>query len=415
MITHSCRIFLSLLLIDCNAMLNLKQFCVKLLLLMESLSFSCNLAACGSFRFNFYDVFFLFKVKMIIYTVLLILYLSKFDKIEGGICGRKSDEFNIDNFQYVGDPVTVVCITEKNQTEFYLTEVNGSVPPDFIKRLHNGRDMSLFFHGIENKITQKKGFLFFSAKAWFDASQKNICIFSYAYTTDPTTALKILPHVSKMVKTKRLEYVARMARDMVLAVYRRCVKYTRAPCLQSMSQVDVSGFSFGAHIAGRTCQYLEEKTGEKVRMLLALDPAKFPPFGAKAKNTIKSGHANYVQVIHTSNVVGIWDQLGDTDIYVKFKTESSFFESIADKHQLSYYMHVTTASKRLFLIAEQNENRNGTVIKSENAYTEPKPKSNECLVGVYSTLNPRHRGKKFTISLTNYLSAGKSGGKWKVL
>lgn len=147
----------------------------------------------------------------------------------------------------------------------------------------------------------------------------------------------------------------------------------------------------------------------------ALDPCKFPPFGSKAKDTIKSGHADYVQVIHTSNVVGNWDQIGDIDIYVKFKTESSLLDSIADKHQLAYYMHVSTASKRLYLIADQNENRNGTVIKSEYVRTEPKPKPNECLVGIYGILNPNNRGKKFTISLTNYLTTGKSCGAWKVL
>lgn len=51
---------------------------------------------------------------MIIHTILLVLYLSDLNAFVGAICGRKkSADFDIDSFNYVGDPVTVVCVTEK--------------------------------------------------------------------------------------------------------------------------------------------------------------------------------------------------------------------------------------------------------------------------------------------------------------
>lgn len=75
-----------------------------------------------------------------------------------------------------------------------------------------------------------------------------------------------------MVKNRRLEYVAKMARDLVLGVREKGVANRRG--LRSLSQLDISGYSFGSHIAGQTCQYLREKVGartnEKVRLLLGM-------------------------------------------------------------------------------------------------------------------------------------------------
>lgn len=75
--------------------------------------------------------------------------------------------------------------------------------------------------------------------------------------------------INKMVQTRRLEHTAKMARDLILGVRAKCMlSRSRRRCLRNLSQVDVSGFGFGGHAAGLTCQYLLEKTGEKVRMLL---------------------------------------------------------------------------------------------------------------------------------------------------
>lgn len=130
-----------------------------------------------------------------------------------------------------------------------------------------------------------------------------------------------------------------------------------------------------------------------------MDPSKTIPFlGTKPANTIKRGDANYVQVIHSS-FCGIQKPLGDVDIYVKYKG-NSFLEELTDKHALGVYLHVATATKRLYVIADEKESGKGTIIlRIGQNIRQPKP--NECLVGIYGSLNPFIEGKKFVISLKN--------------
>lgn len=88
------------------------------------------------------------------------------------------------------------------------------------------------------------------------------------YLGNPTTFITLLPHVNEMVSTRRLEFVAKQARDLVLNVREICLESRKANCLKNMSQVEVIGFSFGAHIGAHTCKFLYEKTNEKVKLLL---------------------------------------------------------------------------------------------------------------------------------------------------
>ncbi|XP_031635208.1 uncharacterized protein LOC116348366 [Contarinia nasturtii] len=333
--------------------------------------------------------------------------------VNSGCFGISKEKFNVDNFNYTGDPVTFACIGRLLQKEFYITEVNVSIPSHLIDRLNNTKGISLLFYGIGNKITLKNGLLYKFAKEWFIKSKRNICIISYAFKKG--SPLGIVGDLNKMVTTKRLEFVAKLARDLVLGVRAKSPKLNGKPSLR-MSQIDVSGFSFGAHVAGRTCQYLKEKTKEQARMLLALDPSRTPPLlAAKPLNTIQKGHAKYVQVIHTSKVAGVWDKLGDIDIYADIKQKSwqkdkSLLDTISDSHGLAFFIHVATATKRLFLIA--NQNRTPTIIERNLPipFTEPTLKENEVLIGVYSTLNPKIQGKKFEISFKN-----KTNDLWEAL
>lgn len=128
-----------------------------------------------------------------------------------------------------------------------------------------------------------------------------------------------------------------------------------------------------------------------------MDPSKL--LVAKSLNTIKKEYATYVQVIHTSKIAGQWNAMGDIDIYVHFQPESSFLRAIDDKHSLSFFIHVATATKRLYLIAEQNGKRTGRVIPSDEEESLPRPKAKECLIGVYATQNSG--GGKYWISLKN--------------
>ncbi|XP_031635206.1 uncharacterized protein LOC116348364 [Contarinia nasturtii] len=348
------------------------------------------------------------KVKMItivssfLFVITFAIILNE-SFATGGVC-FSSEEMNIDELEYDGEAVTFACVSDSSQIEFYMVEINGSVPSELIDMLDNGKGISFFFHGVGNEITFKNGAFYRFAEEWFNVSGNNICTVTYPFKKDPMTTFEWFRSLNNLVKSKRLDFAAKLARDIVLGVRDKCVQSEGRQCLRHMSQVDVSGFSFGAHMAGRACQYILEKTGERVRMLLALDPSKTPPFGAKIKNSIKRGHANYVQVIHTSSVVALWEQLGDIDIFVKQKTDSSFLDSIIEKHQLAVEIHMATATKRIYLIADENEKGNGTMVKREEneSFIEPTPKANECLVGIYGTMGQRgKKGKKFTIRLKN--------------
>lgn len=105
---------------------------------------------------------------------------------------------------------------------------------------------------------------------WFTASGQNICIISYYYLDNPTQLHTLLPHVFKMVRTKRLDFVAKEALNLVLKTRSKCIKSQKPNCLQHMSQVEVVGFSFGAHVGARACKYIKEKTNEKVKILLGM-------------------------------------------------------------------------------------------------------------------------------------------------
>ncbi|XP_031634967.1 uncharacterized protein LOC116348192, partial [Contarinia nasturtii] len=128
---------------------------------------------------------------------------------------------------------------------------------------------------------------------------------------------------------------------------------------------------------------------------IALDPIKTPLLGTTIKDTIKRGDADYVQVIHTSKKVGIWDQLGDIDVYVKYEpdTDSGAFN---DDHLIAFFIHIATSTKRLFLTGELNETGIGNVSR-----TQPNTALTECTIGIYGSLLMKNRFKKFGISLEN--------------
>lgn len=76
-------------------------------------------------------------------------------------------------------------------------------------------------------------------------SDKNICIITYAYAK-PTTLMTLVIDVNRMLKTKRLDFVAKEARDLVLNVRDLCSWSGKSDCFSSMSDVEILGFSFGA-------------------------------------------------------------------------------------------------------------------------------------------------------------------------
>ncbi|XP_031617380.1 uncharacterized protein LOC116337153 isoform X2 [Contarinia nasturtii] len=318
------------------------------------------------------------------------------------VSGMKENpkEMDIDKFQYKGDPIRFSCITPESQSAFYTTVVNGSIPSALVEKLDNGRDLSLYFHGVANMVGSSFDLLQSFAKEWFRASGKNICIALYAYKPSwMNSAHRMFDHIKKMVKTQRLEYVAKLGRDLVLGVIQKCIASNRQQCLRNLSQVDVSGWSFGAHIAGRTCQYLNKKTDGKVRLLLALDPTKNPDSGPKIHYSIKSGDASYVQVIHTNTYKGITDPIGDVDIYVDYDFYSFQrginYTELDDKHGLAFFLHLATSTKRLCVLGVDSKNRRPILMT-----TQRNASNSDIVVGIYGTLKPEHVGQKFFVSIT---------------
>lgn len=113
-------------------------------------------------------------------------------------------------------------------------------------------------------------------------------------------------------------------------------------------------------------------------------------------NTIIRGTADYVQVIHSHKGIGIWDQIGDVDIYVKYEG-IAFREPLEDRHGIAFFLHLGTSTKRMHVLAELNENRNGIV--SRQSTDNRLMLDTVCEVGIYAVLKEGHRGKKLFVGL----------------
>lgn len=79
-----------------------------------------------------------------------------------------------------------------------------------------------------------------------------------------------------MVKNHILEFIAKVTGDLVLHIFR------------DMSHVEMSGFSFGAHIASRSCRYLFNVTGTKVEFLQGMDQKPNNIFTSDSNDCIDS-------------------------------------------------------------------------------------------------------------------------------
>lgn len=158
-------------------------------------------------------------------------------------------------------------------SEFLWTEVDQTIPSEFVEMLNNDKPIILFFHGFDTNIKlfsdvnlfTFRGFMrgntffllkqnrilyfkrfpsFFLPKDWSSASDANVCIISYAFDREASGVIEFLTDVNKMVTTNRLEYVAKLGYDLVLDVRKKRSESKGEPGLK-MSQVDLAGFSFG--------------------------------------------------------------------------------------------------------------------------------------------------------------------------
>lgn len=105
---------------------------------------------------------------------------------------------------------------------------------------------------------------------WFTESGDNICIISYAYTTEPESNPTII-NLSKTVSEHRVAQAAELGSDLIKGVQDVCWNDDEGGKSLNIHEVNVIGFSFGTKIASKTCENVSKKTkGEKVKMLLGM-------------------------------------------------------------------------------------------------------------------------------------------------
>lgn len=242
---------------------------------------------------------------------------------------------------------------------------------------------------------------------WAKESNTNVCYLTYALQKIPKNSFKHWFYLRNLVKSHRLQYAAKVARDLVVKIRDRCDKMGISGCSQFMSAVTVVGYSLGAHVASQTCIYLNESTGEKVGKLIGVDPAAISgTLKSFDQPFISQGDAEYVQVIHVDpKIFGVSAPCADVDVYIK-DMPVGFFE----KHVYAPALHMAIAMKKLVMIAERRGNglvfpiAKSSILKFKVAVDE-----DEIVVGVYSELVESKRGQKFYLSLKNHFETVRDG------
>ncbi|XP_031617149.1 phospholipase A1-like [Contarinia nasturtii] len=288
---------------------------------------------------------------------------------------KSNNKKSIKSIKYV-EPALFACIYDESMTGFDVVKSNDKAEMlELSEKLSRGKDLSLFFLGTGNTISANDE-RFTSAKEWFMKSGTNVCYIAYAFGDQRATLYNLYFYLKKIVKTNRVEYVAKEAFDFISNIQQKCIDTQMDGCLKNMSQIVMVGYSLGAHIAGYTCRYLSEKTGEKVKKVIGLDPAGishlFPP-----ENYLRKGDAQYVQIIHSS-LMGTTLKLGDADIFIKSDKWHPY-----KNHKLAVKANNLASGKRAILIASKKGN--GRVIDiQEGKSIDFDLKSDECLLGVYN-------------------------------
>ncbi|ODM95274.1 Endothelial lipase [Orchesella cincta] len=90
--------------------------------------------------------------------------------------------------------------------------------------------------------------------------------------------------------------------------------------INSTNDIHIIGFSLGAHVAGQAGRNVIDLTGDKIGRITGLDPAgpKSPWWDVFPKHHLDLGplDSNFVDVIHTSDLLGSERRMGHVDFYV---------------------------------------------------------------------------------------------------
>ncbi|XP_031617553.1 phospholipase A1-like isoform X2 [Contarinia nasturtii] len=286
---------------------------------------------------------------------------------------------DVNLLNYEGDPMKFACVYNDSMNDFELVKSDDKAHLTYlVDKLNNGRGISLFFLGIGDDIHERDN-RFKVTREWFIESGTNICFIAYTYQNYDISVLNTYSYLKKTLTTRRVEFVAREARDLILNVRKQCVESKKRGCLKDMSQVTMLGFSLGAHIAAYACRYLYSETNEKIPKLIGLDPGAVS-YWIGTSNYIHRGDASYVQVIHTS-YMGTRMQQGDHDVYVYCDRWHS-----PKNHLLALDLHELISAKKAILIASEKDGgrminlRENPELKSKRV----KLAEDECVVGVYN-------------------------------
>ncbi|XP_031617564.1 phospholipase A1 4-like [Contarinia nasturtii] len=336
---------------------------------------------------------------MIIYFIALsfVSLLSGCNAVGFG-CGKPSPP-SLDELDEFNPPIVFACIFHHKQPEIslYQSDNNDSMS-DLLKALDNGKDLSLYFMGFGDKLSVTNGLSYQFCSGWCDVSATNICRIYHSRKIESTSSIvKLRSLIKKALFNRRLEFVSRKVGDFVLDIRNQCKidkkKKKNKKCIEHMSQINVHGFSLGSHAGAFFCRYMNEKIQEKCPLLIGYDPAELHPWLDQSKY-IQKGDAEFVQLIHTSGVLGTRLRIGDVDVSVKYKSSLHF----ADNHFMGFRIQELSTSKRFAFIA--NRNGPGSVIKLKNPKEfesiKSKLKKDQCLLGVVN-----NNVGKFRITITD--------------
>lgn len=104
----------------------------------------------------------------------------------------------------------------------------------------------------------------------------NICrVYSSSEKECATNSLlKFRSYIKKALRYGRIEFAAGVVRDLMLNAQNQCVNDKKfqenKKCLEKISQIQVHGFSIGAHIAALFGRKIKESTNEVLPILIGI-------------------------------------------------------------------------------------------------------------------------------------------------
>lgn len=75
-----------------------------------------------------------------------------------------------------------------------------------------------------------------------------------------------------MVESHRLQFTAKIARNLVIKIREQCFQNEIPGCMENTQpeKITMLGFSFGAHIASQACRDIFKSTNKKVGKLIGV-------------------------------------------------------------------------------------------------------------------------------------------------